>query len=62
MDMHMKDYVSQRKFEDEDLSKRKFDREKDMASRRIDPKRRQDMIEGAAKLDSKFSHGSRTFL
>ncbi|KAJ3416916.1 hypothetical protein HDV05_007974 [Chytridiales sp. JEL 0842] len=58
MDMHMTDYAVHRKFEDEDVSKRGFDREKDISGRRIDAKQRKNILEEAGKLDSKFSRGS----
>jgi hypothetical protein len=46
----------------DDASDRKFDRDKDIVSRRIDAKSRQSMVEGAQKLDNRFSHGRKNFL
>ncbi|KAI8849748.1 hypothetical protein BC829DRAFT_391085 [Chytridium lagenaria] len=63
MDMHTNEYVKAKKFEEEDVSKRRFDRDKDLGARRIDSSSRQKLMEQAGQLDSKFSHGSKkTFL
>ncbi|KAJ3148633.1 hypothetical protein HDU86_007388 [Geranomyces michiganensis] len=63
MDKHMKTALKERKFDAEDVSKRPFDRDRDMGgSRKIDTKSRQQMIEQARKLDTKFGHGNKTFL
>ncbi|KAJ3167853.1 hypothetical protein HDU88_001800 [Geranomyces variabilis] len=63
MDKHMKTALKERKFDAEDVSKRPFDRDRDMGgSRKIDTKSRQQMVEQARKLDSKFGHGNKTFL
>ena len=44
----------------EDVASRQFDREKDLAVRRIDPSKRQQFIQQAGNLSSRFSHGSRS--
>ncbi|KAI9099866.1 hypothetical protein DFS34DRAFT_592759 [Phlyctochytrium arcticum] len=62
MDEHMGKVATSRSYEEEDISKRKFDREKDFATRRIDTKKRSEMVDQARKLDSKFGHGRKTFL
>ncbi|KNC99850.1 uncharacterized protein SPPG_05224 [Spizellomyces punctatus DAOM BR117] len=63
MDQHMSTYIRNGRLDEEDVSKRKFDREQDMGgSRRIDAKSRQEMLDQARKLDSKFGHGRKTFL
>ncbi|KAJ3023703.1 hypothetical protein HKX48_001593 [Thoreauomyces humboldtii] len=63
MDKHMTTYVRDGKIDDTDVSKRRFDRDTDMGgSRKVDNKSRQDMLDKARKLDTKFSHGAKTFL
>ncbi|KAL5035367.1 hypothetical protein BDV3_005308 [Batrachochytrium dendrobatidis] len=56
------DYVKSGKFEEDDASKRSFDRDKDIASRRIDAKGRKRLLDDAQKLDSKFASGKKTYL
>ncbi|KAJ3040922.1 hypothetical protein HDV00_010133 [Rhizophlyctis rosea] len=46
----------------DDASKRGFDRDRDLASRRVDPKARRNMVEQAKELGGRFEHGGRTFL
>ncbi|TPX40714.1 hypothetical protein SeLEV6574_g06457 [Synchytrium endobioticum] len=46
----------------EDVSKRPFDREKDMAMRRFDGNSRQRLIDQSQGLGSRFGHGKKTFL
>ncbi|TPX65220.1 hypothetical protein SpCBS45565_g05340 [Spizellomyces sp. 'palustris'] len=63
MDQHMSTYIHNGRLDEEDVSKRKFDREQDMGgSRRIDAKSRQEMLDQARKLDTKFGHGRKTYL
>ncbi|KAJ3169022.1 hypothetical protein HDU87_000896 [Geranomyces variabilis] len=63
LEKHMKTALKDRKFDAEDVSKRPFDRDRDMGgSRKIDTKSRQQMVEQARKLDTKFGHGNKTFL
>ncbi|KAI8581939.1 hypothetical protein K450DRAFT_229997 [Umbelopsis ramanniana AG] len=59
MDMHRKNYVKSKTFEEEDASKRPFDREKDLkgGSSRMDYKRKQEMLKRAGELSSKFGSG-----
>lgn len=59
MDMHRKSYVKSKTYEQEDASKRKFDREKDLkgGSGRMDYKRKQEMLKRAGELSSKFGSG-----
>jgi len=59
MEMHRKNYVKSRTFEEEDASKRPFDREKDLkgGSSRMDYKRKQEMLKRAGELSSKFGSG-----
>ncbi|KAJ3031832.1 UNVERIFIED_CONTAM: hypothetical protein HDU68_012338 [Siphonaria sp. JEL0065] len=57
MEMHTKEYVNSSKFAENDASSRKFDRDRDLSSRRTDGKARQNLIDGAQKLDSRFSRG-----
>ncbi|KAI9016025.1 hypothetical protein DFJ74DRAFT_770597 [Hyaloraphidium curvatum] len=57
LESHTSSYVGSRDFERDDASKRKFDRDKDLAARRIDPKKRQDLINSSRELDSKFGRG-----
>ncbi|KAH6570756.1 hypothetical protein BASA62_004171 [Batrachochytrium salamandrivorans] len=56
------DYVKSSKFDDDDASKRMFDRDKDVVSRRIDAKSRKRLLDDAQKLDSKFSSGKQSYL
>ncbi|KAI9328769.1 hypothetical protein DFJ73DRAFT_800515 [Zopfochytrium polystomum] len=60
MEAHAQEYVQGRRFEDEDVSRRPFDRDRDVVSKRMDGKARQDLVDGAKKLDSRFSHGSKS--
>ena len=46
----------------EDVSLRKFDREKVMSTHSVDGKSRVKIIEQSKDLDSKFSHGKKVFL
>ncbi|KAI8823055.1 uncharacterized protein EV422DRAFT_494273 [Fimicolochytrium jonesii] len=65
MNSHSTAYLKASKFEEEDVSKRKFDREVDMkvgGARKMDSKTRASMVDEARKLDTKFSHGNKTFL
>ncbi|KAJ3108999.1 hypothetical protein HDU96_007357 [Phlyctochytrium bullatum] len=62
MDMHSEQFTRSKKYEEDDISKRRFDRDKDLVSRRIDSSSKQRMLEQAGQLDSKFSHGRKNFL
>jgi hypothetical protein len=59
MEMHRKNYVKSKTFEQEDVSKRPFDREKDLkaGNSRMDYKRKQEMLKRAGELSSKFGSG-----
>ncbi|KAI9204929.1 uncharacterized protein BJ171DRAFT_91926 [Polychytrium aggregatum] len=59
---HQEDYMKQRRFEEDDVSKRGFDRERDMKSHRIDPKKRQEIIDKSKDLGDRFSHGKKSYL
>lgn len=41
---------------------KKFDWERDMKGNRVGHKKTQQLIQDAKKLDSRFSHGSKTYL
>ncbi|KAJ3295055.1 hypothetical protein HDU79_009891 [Rhizoclosmatium sp. JEL0117] len=62
MEMHTTEYVASNKFAENDASARKFDRDRDLSSRRTDGKARQNLIDGAAKLDTRFSKGDKSYL
>lgn len=64
MDMHKTTYVKSRAWEKEDVSKRGFDRERDVVgSRRMDGKKKQEIVEKSKELGTRFGHGrSGTFL
>ncbi|KAI9339382.1 hypothetical protein BDR26DRAFT_1007914 [Obelidium mucronatum] len=59
MEMHTKEYASSSTFAENNAAKRKFDRDRDLTSRRTDGKARQNLIDGAAKLDTRFSRGTK---
>ncbi|KAJ3089268.1 hypothetical protein HK102_006794 [Quaeritorhiza haematococci] len=63
LDEHVTEYVATKKYEQDDPSKRRFDRDMDVVgSRRMDANARKNLLEQAKKLDTRFSHGGRTFL
>ncbi|KAJ3215640.1 hypothetical protein HDU67_000174 [Dinochytrium kinnereticum] len=62
MAMHSDQYIKEQKYEEDDASKRRFDRDRDLGSRRIDSSSRKKLLEQAGELDSKFSHGRKNFL
>ena len=49
--------LTQRDMDKDNAAGRKFDRDKDLVSRRVDPKARQRIIEQSRELDSKFGRG-----
>ncbi|KAF0554086.1 hypothetical protein F8M41_019580 [Gigaspora margarita] len=58
LESHSEGYTKSRKWKDDDVSKRPFDREKDvLGSRRMDSRKRKEFLENARGLDSKFGHG-----
>ncbi|TPX69698.1 hypothetical protein CcCBS67573_g06785 [Chytriomyces confervae] len=59
MEMHTTEYVQSSKFADNDASARKFDRDRDLSSRRTDSKARRDLVDGAKNLSSRFSGGGK---
>ncbi len=56
MDSHLSSYLSEKKYEkdSEDVSKRRFDRDRDIASHRVKADDKAKMIEAAKNLDSGF--------
>ncbi|KAJ3025766.1 hypothetical protein HK097_006606, partial [Rhizophlyctis rosea] len=63
LDSHVLTYTSDpANLSRDDASKRGFDRDKDLASRRVDPKARKEMLERAKELGGRFGHGGRAFL
>ncbi|RUS12611.1 hypothetical protein BC937DRAFT_87423 [Endogone sp. FLAS-F59071] len=64
VDMHKTTYVKSRAWEKEDVSKRGFDRERDVVgSRRMNGKKKQEIVEKSKELGTRFGHGrSGTFL
>ncbi|KAJ3073451.1 hypothetical protein HDU98_001501 [Podochytrium sp. JEL0797] len=59
MEMHTKEFAQSAQFVENDASLRRFDRDRDLSSRRTDGKARQNLIDGATKLDDRFSRGGR---
>ncbi|RIA85275.1 hypothetical protein C1645_741698 [Glomus cerebriforme] len=58
LETHSESYVKSRKWQDEDASKRPFDREKDvLGTRRMDSRKRKEFLDNAKGLSSKFGHG-----
>ncbi|CAG8599251.1 9506_t:CDS:2 [Paraglomus occultum] len=58
LDSHTEEYLKSRKWQKEDVSKRPFDRDRDvLGSRRMDAKKRAKIMEEAKGMDSKFTHG-----
>ncbi|KAJ3210404.1 hypothetical protein HDU82_008163 [Entophlyctis luteolus] len=57
MEMHTAEYVSSTKFAENDASSRKFDRERDLGSRRTSAKARDNLVRGADQLNSRFTRG-----
>ncbi|KAI8929267.1 hypothetical protein BC831DRAFT_444544 [Entophlyctis helioformis] len=55
MQSFAQDYLLSGRFEDDDATKRGFDRDKDLVSRRVDAKARDKLLNEAKGLDSKFS-------
>ncbi|KAJ3388873.1 hypothetical protein HDU84_009380 [Entophlyctis sp. JEL0112] len=51
MEMHTAEYVSSTKFAENDASSRKFDRERDLGSRRTSAKARDNLVRGADHLN-----------
>lgn len=56
MDSHLASYLSEMKYEkdSDDVSKRRFDRDRDIASHRIKADDKKKMVEAAKNLDSGF--------
>ncbi|CAG8681081.1 9282_t:CDS:2 [Dentiscutata heterogama] len=58
LETHSEGYTKSRKWKDDDVSQRPFDREKDvLGSRRMDSRKRKEFLENARGLNSKFGHG-----
>ncbi|CAB4378167.1 unnamed protein product [Rhizophagus irregularis] len=58
LETHSENYVKSRKWQDDDASKRSFDREKDvLGTRRMDSRKRKEFLDNAKGLGSKFGHG-----
>ncbi|RUP45276.1 hypothetical protein BC936DRAFT_148378 [Jimgerdemannia flammicorona] len=58
VDMHKSSYIKSRVWEQEDASKRGFDRERDVVgSRRMDGKKKKEIIDNSRELGTKFGHG-----
>ncbi|CAG8805404.1 5317_t:CDS:2, partial [Racocetra persica] len=58
LETHSESYTKSRRWKDDDVSKRPFDREKDvLGSRRMDSRKRKEFIDNAKELSSKFGHG-----
>jgi len=58
LETHSESYVKSRKWQDDDVSKRPFDREKDVfGTRRMDSRKRKEFLDSAKGLGSKFGHG-----
>ncbi|CAG8650384.1 1452_t:CDS:2 [Funneliformis mosseae] len=58
VETHAESYVKSRKWKEDDASKRPFDREKDvLGTRRMDLRKRQEFLDNAKGLSSKFGHG-----
>ncbi|KAJ3194470.1 hypothetical protein HK101_002629 [Irineochytrium annulatum] len=62
VELHSKEYITQKKFETEDIGKKRFDRDSDLSSRKASASTRQKLIEDAGALDTKFSRGAKKFL
>ncbi|KAJ3328482.1 hypothetical protein HDU76_009882 [Blyttiomyces sp. JEL0837] len=62
MEIHSKEYIDKGKYDEDNVANRRFDRDKDLTSRRVDAKSRQNMIQEAKNLDGRFSHGRKQFL
>jgi Protein of unknown function (DUF3752) len=58
MEEYTKKYVKSSKYVEEDVSKRPFDREKDVAGRRVDFGQRMKMMQSAQGFSSRFAKGS----
>ncbi|TPX68458.1 hypothetical protein CcCBS67573_g07170 [Chytriomyces confervae] len=59
MEMHTTEYGQSSKFADNDASARKFDRDRDLSSRRTDSIARRGLVDGAKNLSSRFSGGGK---
>ncbi|KAI8611165.1 hypothetical protein BC830DRAFT_1142321 [Chytriomyces sp. MP71] len=59
MEMHTIEYAASNKFSENDASARRFDRDRDLSSRRTDGKARRDLLEGSKNLGSRFSSGGK---
>lgn len=57
IDSFTRDYAGSKAMNDDDASKRGFDRDKDLVARRVDPKLRSKMIDESRQLDSRFGKG-----
>ncbi|CAG8827737.1 8558_t:CDS:2, partial [Cetraspora pellucida] len=58
LETHSEDYNKSRRWKADDVSKRPFDREKDvLGSRRMDSRKRKEFIDNSKELSSKFGHG-----
>ncbi|KAJ3128290.1 hypothetical protein HK100_009265 [Physocladia obscura] len=55
MEMHTSQFVKSTKFAENDASNRRFDRDRDLGSRRTSAKARDDLINGGNRLESRFS-------
>ncbi|CAG8484469.1 16064_t:CDS:2 [Acaulospora colombiana] len=64
LEEHSEKYVKSKKWKQDSVSDRPFDREKDvLGARRMDSRKRQEILDNAKELSSKFGHGkSGTFL
>ncbi|RHZ77191.1 hypothetical protein Glove_184g76 [Diversispora epigaea] len=58
LEEHSEKYLKSKKWKDDDVRNRPFDREKDvLGPRRMDSRKRQEILENAKELSSKFYHG-----
>ncbi|CAG8796557.1 857_t:CDS:2, partial [Dentiscutata erythropus] len=58
LEEHSEKYLKSKKWKDDDVRNRPFDREKDvLGPRRMDSRKRQEILDNAKELSSKFYHG-----
>lgn len=63
MEIHQQNRKKNKKEPIEDVSKRPFDREKDLlGGKKIDRKAKKELLRQSAELGSKFGYGSGSFL
>ncbi|KAK9717858.1 hypothetical protein K7432_005905 [Basidiobolus ranarum] len=62
MDMHLENKAKKKRtlgIDEDDPTQRRFDRDRDLSIKTLDPKKQQELLERAGKLGSRFSRGNK---